>query len=220
MPWLTVHLAVPMILLSGWLVGRLLKGVDWQQVRQRQVWLLALVAPPFATASLLLVRVIADPAARPFQGLELNQLYASGHLINGILGVALFGTLGYLVWRRTKWHVAARLLLLIALLVPVFLTMRTAWRFCYVNDEYPTEFLVYAHAAPGVKEAMQQIEELSYRVTGDPRQIKIAYGSDGSTLFYWQLREYSNAVFYGDKPSREHMDSPGRELGESDRWPF
>ncbi len=220
MPWLTVHLALPMILLSGWLIGRLIEGVDgstelakvWRQALQRRVWLLALVAPPFVVA---LAMFVSAALARPFQGYELAQMNVTGLFLGGLTGTLAFGAaLGYLVW-RSGWRVAVRVLLLIVLLLPVFLTIRTAWRFCYVNYDYPTEFLVYAHTGPAVGEAMRQIEELSRRVAGGPNEIKVAYGADGSTLFYWQLRNYPNAVFYGETPSREHMDAPvviaGRE---------
>jgi len=212
MPWLTVHLALPMILLSGWLVGRLIEGTDWQRVFRRRAWLLALVAPPFVVA---LVMFISAVFAGPFQGHELAQLDVTGRFLGGLAGTLALGAgLGYLVW-RSGWRVAVRLLLLIALLLPVFLTIRTAWRFCYINYDYPTEFLVYAHAAPAVSETMRQIDELSRRVAGGSKLIKIAYGADASTLFYWQLRDYPNATFYGETPSREQMDAPvviaGRE---------
>jgi len=99
--------------------------------------------------------------------------------------------------------------------VPVGLTIRTTQRFCYVTDEYPTEFLVYAHAAPGVSEAMRQITNLSNRIAGGPTDIRVAYGADGSTLWLWQLRNFPNAIFYGTQPSRKQMESPviiaGRE---------
>jgi len=104
--------------------------------------------------------------------------------------------------------VAVRILLLVALLAPVLLTIRTAWRFCYINYDYPTEFLVYAHSGPAVRDTMRQIEGLSRRIAGGPNLLKVAYGSDGSTLWYWQLRDYPNAVFYGEHPSREQMDAP------------
>jgi len=205
MPWLTVHLALPMILLSGWLVGRLIEGINWQQVLQRRAWLLALVTPPFVVA---LVVVTKAAHAAPFQGYELAQLNITGQLIGGLIGTLAFGAgVGYLAW-RSGWHVAVRVLLLVALLVPMFLTIRTAWRFCYVNYDYPTEFLVYAHAGPAIGETMRQIDELSRRVAGGPKLIEIAYGADGSTLFYWQLRDYPNAVFYGEDPSQEHLKAP------------
>ena len=214
MPWLTVHLALPMILLSGWLVGRLIEETDWQQVWQKRAWLLALVAPPFVAA---LVVSVSAVLAGPFRGYELAQLDTTGRLLGALLGVLAFGAgLGYLV-RRSGWRVAVRVLLLVALLVPVLLTIHTAWQFCYVNADYPTEFLVYAHSGPGIKEAMRQIEELSRRTAGGPNLIKIAYGSDASTQFYWYLRDYPNAVFYGEQPSREQMDAPVVIAGR-DQW--
>jgi sugar lactone lactonase YvrE len=54
---------------------------------------------------------------------------------------------------------------------------------------------------------MRQIEELSRRVVGAPRQIEVAYGADGSWPFHWYLRDYDNALFYGENPTREQMDA-------------
>jgi len=214
MPWLTVHLALPMILLSGWLVGRLIAGTDWEQVWGRRAWLLGLVAPPLVMAAVMLT----DAAlAGPFAGHTLEQLDATGRFLGGLGGVLAFGAgLVYLAW-RSGWRVAVRVLLLVALMVPVLLTVRTAWRFCYTTYDYPTEFLVYAHSAPAVKETMRQIENLSRRTIGDPNQIQIAYGSDGSTLWYWYLRDYPNATFYGETPSREAMQAPIVIAGR-DQW--
>ncbi len=215
MPWLTVHLALPMILISGWLVGRLIEGTGgstepaefWRRVLQRRTWLLALVAPPFVMAS---VMVVSAALAGPFQGYELEQLNITGQLLGGLLGMLVFGAgLAILVY-RSGWRVAVRVLLLVALLVPVLLTIHTTTNFCYVNYDYPTEFLVYAHSGPAIKETMRQIDELSRRVSGGPKLIEVSYGADGSTLFYWQLRDYPNAVFYGDGEhiSREQMETP------------
>jgi DNA-binding beta-propeller fold protein YncE len=92
--------------------------------------------------------------------------------------------------------------------VPTLLTIRHGWRFCYINYDYPIEHLVYAHAAPPVKETMRQIEDLSRRITGGPRQIKVAYGADGSWPFHWYLRDYDHAVFYGENPTEEQMAAP------------
>jgi len=214
MPWLTVHLALPMILLSGWLIGRLLEWIDWQQIFRSRAWILALVVPPFVMALALLIESVT---AAPSQGQELARLYETGQLMNGLVGVLLFGALSYLVWCKSGWRAAASVLLLLALLLLTGLTIRTAWRLCYVNDEHPTEFLVYAHAAPGVEKGMQQVEDLSRRITGAPNQIEVSYGSDGSTLFYWQLRDYANSTFYGDNPSREALSLPVVIAGEA-QW--
>jgi len=205
MPWLTVHLALPMVLLSGWLVGRLLDGVVWRQALERRAWLLLLVAPPFFVA---LVTFVSATSAGPFQGYELAQLDATGKFLGALAGVLVCGAgLGYLAY-RSGWRLAGRILLIVVLLLPVFITIRTAWRFCYINYDYPTEFLVYAHAAPAVHDTMRQIDELSRRTVGGSNLIQMAYGSDGSTLWYWQLRDYPKATFYGENPSREQMEAP------------
>jgi predicted membrane-bound mannosyltransferase/DNA-binding beta-propeller fold protein YncE len=214
MPWLTVHLALPMILLSGWLVGQWIKQMDWKRVLQRRAWLPALVTLPFIMATGMLINAIATG---PFQGYDLAQLDTTGQLLSGLVGVSVFGAgLVYLL-RHSDWRLAVRVLLFVLLLVPVFLTMRTAWRFCYINYDYPTEFLVYAHSGPAVGETMREIEEISRRTVNAPHLIKVAYGADGSTLFYWQLRNYPNAVHYGTTPSREQMDAPIVIAGR-DEW--
>lgn len=52
---------------------------------------------------------------------------------------------------------------------------------------------------------------------GGPKDIQIAYGADGSTLWYWQLRDFPNAVSYGEAPSREQMEFPVVIAGR-DQW--
>ena len=208
MPWLTVHVALPMIVLGGWLVGQLIEKTDWQRVRQSKAWLLALLAPPLVIAIALFVGVIR---INPFQGHDLTQLEASGRFVNALIGILVCGTgMGYVI-QRSGWRTAARVLLLTALLVPAFITIRTAWRFCYVNYDYPTEFLVYAHAAPGVHEAVDEIEEISQYYGGGPYAIKVPYSSDASTMFHWQLRYYSPDYSFGENPSQEQLG-----LGERD----
>ena len=208
MPWLTVHVALPMIVLSGWLVGQLIEKTDWQRVRQSKAWLLALLSPPLVIAIAIFIGVIRT---NPLQGHTMAQLEASGRFVNALIGILICGTgVGYVI-QRSGWRTAARVLLLTALLVPVFITIRTAWRFCYITYDYPTEFLVYAHAAPGVHEAVEEIEEISQSYGGGPYAIKVPYSSDASTMFHWQLRYYPPDYSFGENPSQEQLG-----LGERD----
>lgn len=205
MPWLTVHIAFPMLLLSGWVVGQWIDRVKWRRLLADRARLLVLVVPALAMAS---ISGIDAAIAGPFQGFELDQLNVTGRLTNGLLGTLVFGSIAASLVRHSGWRIAMTTVLLPLLLMLAFLTIRTAFRFCYVNYDYPIEFLVYAHAAPPVNEAMRRIEDLSRRVYGDPYQIGAAYGDDGSTLFYWQFRNFPSAVYYGENPTREQMELP------------
>lgn len=205
MPWLTVHLALPMILVGAWLVGRLLETIQWRQIGQRRTWLLGILVIPLAIA----IGVFVDALSKqPFSGYSLAQLQTSGRFVNALLGIVVCGAGVVYVIQRSGWRMAARVLLLVGLLVPVALTVRTAWRFSYIDFDYATEFLVYAHGAPGVRRAVEQIEEISYRYGGGPYAIEVPYGADGSTFFHWQLRHYEPDYSFGESPTGDQLDAP------------
>ncbi len=52
---------------------------------------------------------------------------------------------------------------------------------------------------------MEQLEDLSIRVAGGPQLVDVAFGPEGSWPFYWYLRNYPNARFYGEHPTREDV---------------
>ena len=81
------------------------------------------------------------------------------------------------------------------------LTIRTTYRASFINYDNAKEFLVYAHAARGPKDILEQIEEISYRTTGG-KDILVAYDNDGLYPYWWYLRDYPNHLFYGEKPTR------------------
>jgi len=62
MPWLMVHFALPMSILGGWTVGKVIEEVNWRQVWERGTLWLALVVPVLVLALSALYRT------RPFQG--------------------------------------------------------------------------------------------------------------------------------------------------------
>ena len=205
MPWLMVHLALPMILIGSWGLGRFLESTEWRRLDRRRIWVAVLLLLPFVMA---VVTLIVALAGGPFRGDTLGELTTTGQFLASLLGVAGFGAGLIHVIRGSGWGPSLRVLLLVVLLLPVLLTIRHAWHFNYINYDYPIEHGVYAHAGPAVKETMAQIEELSRRVIGGPKLIEVAYGADGSWPFHWYLRNFPNATFYGDSPSREQLDVP------------
>ena len=142
MPWLSTHIAIPFILLTGWWVGRLLESAQpWgKNIRER---------------------------------LQI---------------VFHWSTLG-----------------LVGLLV--ILTVRTSLAVNYINYDYPTEWIDYAHGAPGTKWALNDIASIASH-TGAGRDLKIAYDDEVSWPMTWYLRDYPNQAFFGAQPNRQALDAP------------
>ncbi|HJW90240.1 MAG TPA: flippase activity-associated protein Agl23 [Anaerolineales bacterium] len=206
MPWLTFHITLPMILLAGWGIGQLIESTQWASVRAwRGILALALVlvflVSLYALASSLLG---ANP---PFQGKELEQLNATSSFLTALV-IALGSGWGVFTLMK-DWQFAqvARLLSLTFLGLLALLTARAAIRAAYINYDYATEFLVYAHSGPGPKEILAQIEEISRRTT-DGLALQVAYDDETTYPFWWYLRNYSNTRFYGANPTRDIREAP------------
>ncbi len=81
-------------------------------------------------------------------------------------------------------------------------TLRTAYRAAFINFDYPLEYMVYAHAAPDPKSLYNQIEEISYRITGTTNLV-VAYDNDVRYPFWWYLRRYPNKIDFDTTPTRD-----------------
>lgn len=142
MPWLSTHIAIPFILLTGWWVGRLLENA-------------------------------------PLWGKNIREhLQIAFH----------WSTLGLVG-------------------IMVVLTVRTSLAVNYLNYDYSTEWIDYAHGAPGVKWALNDIASIANH-TGAGRDLKIAYDDAVSWPMTWYLRDYPNQAFYGAEPNRQALDTP------------
>ncbi len=202
MPWLSVHIVLPMILLTAYLVGRLLEAVDWRAVGERYGWFLLLLFPLLGAA---LGAVVSAWGQGPFAGETLDQLLVTGTFLGGLIGVGFVGYLVLVFWQRVGGRNGLLLLAVTAFLLLSLLTARIAYRLNFINFDRPAEFLVYAHEGPDVRTTMEILEKLSLRVAGGPRLIDVTYGPDGSWPFIWYLRNYPNARYYPDRPSREQV---------------
>ncbi len=206
MPWLTVHLTLPMILLSGWVFGGFLDRLDRNVLGKAAGWLTLAI---LAIGLLALARALGVllGSVPPFSGQGLDQLRATSGLIIDLATVTLAAVALWRVAPNSSWLALRRLAGLVSLVILFFLTARAAFRAAYVNYDEATEFLVYAHSARGPKTALAQIEDLSRRTTGG-LDIKVAYDNDTSYPYWWYLRNYPNALFYQDNPTRQLADYP------------
>jgi uncharacterized protein (TIGR03663 family) len=201
MPWLTVHLTLPLIFLAAWTVNRALGGVDWGAVRERGGAVFALLLP------LAGISVATLFSVRPFQGKSLFDLQDTGQWLGALVvaAVLVFALARY--GRRMGGLLAGRVAFAVLVVLLALLTFRFAWMLSFINYDYVSEFLFYAHGAPDVTLGMEQIEELSRRTAGD-KQIKVAYDNESTWPLEWYFREYPNRTYYADSPSREQLDAP------------
>ena len=201
MPWLVVHPALPMIVLSGKFAGDLFERVEWQAVWKRGGALLALLLPITLFGLYMLFKL------QPFQGLSVFDLQETGNWITALLVTLLLVILTWMIMRRLGRRYTWIVTLATLLVFLSFFTVRFAWMAAYINYDYATELLVYAHGGADVKPTMAEIAEISQRTVGD-KMIGVAYDSDVSWPLEWYMREYPNRKFYGETPTREQLDVP------------
>lgn len=212
MPWLTVHIAMPMLLAAAWFLGQLVDTTHWKEFLVRR-GLMVLLLLPVVFFSLAGVIGSVFGAAPPFQGKELEQLRAtSTFLISLITAIASGIAMAYLV-RDWQTSLLGRILTLgIFTLLGIF-TARTAFTASYINYDNANELLVYAHSASGPKIALSQIEEISKRTTNG-LAIKVAYDNETTYPFWWYLRNFTNQDYYASNPSRAQREAPIILVGE------
>ncbi len=213
MPWLTAHITFPLILLSAWGFQQLMSKFNRDNFTQKRGWLVLVLCLVFlvgffgAIGSLL----SSNP---PFQGQELYMLKATGNFLSATL---IAGASGYLLWvlvkdwPRGQFQITGALSFILILIV---LTMHTSVMAAYVNYDEPLEYLVYAHGGRGIKDAVEQIEELSYRTT-DSLGLEIAFDNESTYPFWWYLRDYENQRYYGENPTRDLRNAPAILVGNN-----
>ena len=213
MPWLTVHIALPLILLAGWGLGALIERIDWRSVRTRRGLLLMLLLILFLVSVTSAAVDLLGPIP-PFQGQTIEQLNATNAFILAAV-IAILSAVG-IAKLLEDWELAqlGRLTLVTGFIFLALLTARAAFRAAYITYDYATEYLVYAHSGPGPKIALRQIEELSRRTT-DGLAITVAYDDETTYPYWWYLRNYPNQKYYGPNPTRELRDAPVILVGDN-----
>ena len=213
MPWLTVHIALPMLLLCAWFLGRLVELIDWDALRKRNGVLVVILVIVFLLASLATIGSWLGPNP-PFQGQELANLQSTSTFVTALLTTLISG---WLLSRYVRTWNSAQLVYLVTLMIfgmLGLLTMRTAFRAAYINYDNATEYLVYAHMARGPKDALTQIEEISRRTTNG-LAIRVAYDDVTTYPYWWYLRNYTNKDFFGKEPTRAQREAAVILVGDT-----
>lgn len=212
MPWLTVHIAWPMIILCAWFLGKLLETTNWSAIRTRRGILVLLLLPVFFLSTSAALGSLLGPNP-PFMGKELNNLQATSTFITAlIMAIASGWGIAYFVKDWTSGQII-RVITLIVFGLLGLLTGRAAYRAAYINYDNATEYLVYAHMARGPKEALEQIEEISRRTTNG-LALRIAYDNETTYPYWWYLRNYTNKDYFGENPTRAQREAVAILVGE------
>ncbi len=204
MPWLGTHMTLPMIFITGWFFGRIIERIDWGQFR-RAGWVYVVLIPLFVTGfiQVILPFIVGRP---PFAGLEQAQLARTG---NWLAVVVLSGTVLAILWRFvrvTGWAHFRHMLAVGVFALLAVLTFRSAWMASFINYDLATEFLVYAHAAPAIKTVLEDIEDLSLRMT-DGKALRFAYDDLVPWPYSWYFRDFPNAIYVGSSPTLQQLEN-------------
>lgn len=216
MPWLTVHIALPLLLSAGWGLGVLVDRIPWSRLKQSSTWVGLLLIPVFLSATVGALMAWLGPVV-PFSGYTLENLQVTTTFLFAS-AVALLSGWGIIYvfrgWRRADW---IKLMVLYTFSFLGLLTFRTAATAAYINYDTAKEFLVYAHAASGPKEILAQVEEISRRLTRG-LDIQVAYDNDALYPYWWYFRDYPNKRYFADNPTRDLRDVPIIIAGNSANW--
>ena len=202
MPWLTVHIAIPLALSASWGLGYLAEILPWKRLfsKDGMLGLTGMVIAVFAGCGLA---AVFNSIPLPFAGKDLVQLQATFRFVT----VVLFLLAGLLMvrhfWREWRGRTVLEVLSLCVMAVLITLQTRTAFVSSFVNYDYANELLVYAHGGPGSKVAFEMIEDLGKK-TGVGKNISVAYDNDTNYPYWWYFRDYTNKKYFGeDNPTRD-----------------
>nr|MBC7244915.1 TIGR03663 family protein [Chloroflexota bacterium] len=194
MPWQNMHLVLPLGLLGGWFIGKMWESTDWRKLLAQGAGHV-MVLMPIAFFSLLVLLSTLTGSIRPFSGMTIVQLEVTLRwllsLVLLLIAVALMYRFGRTLG-RSGWE---RMILAAVFVVLAAVTVRFAWMLTFINQDYATEFLMYADSTPDTSAVMHELDAMSSRLAGD-KDLKVAYDNESSWPFVWYLRDYRNAIFF------------------------
>jgi uncharacterized protein (TIGR03663 family) len=212
MPWLTIHITLPAVLLISWAIDRMIEALRSRHTAGQRAWLIA----PITTLLLITIAVTfwrLNPAGE-------GQL-AQASIIQGLIPLAIVGVLIYAllsIGQRVGLVVTLAVCgLTLAGLLSAY-GIRSAWLVAYRQPDVPREFLIFVQSSPDVPLIARAIRELAINQTRNNRTeadpigglsmpVIMDIGDDKtgegslSWPFQWYLRDFQrlqgrNAEFF------------------------
>jgi predicted membrane-bound mannosyltransferase/DNA-binding beta-propeller fold protein YncE len=205
MPWLGTHMALPMIFVTAWFLGNIVSKIDWQ-VFVKRGWVQLSVTAVFTLTALQVfgTLIAGDPI---FAGLSSDQLRDTQSWLAS-LSVMIISMCG-LIWlsRQTSWQHTRQLFAVAFFGLAGILTFRSAWMASFINYDYTTEFLVYAHGAPAVKTVLKQMEDISFQTTNG-MDLEFSYDNENAWPGSWYYRHFTktdSGAYIGSNPTVQNL---------------
>lgn len=192
MPWLTVHVALPLVLLGAWAFARVLRwwlrrGFPaalgaWDEEAQPRphIWdgALRLYLAAFGVVAGLcfLLAAIVSKA-------DTGQQYAAPFILPGTL--LLVGVLTLLAGMLRGPHWAAGALALAVTLGGAAYSARAAYQLSYQRGDDARELLVFVQTSPDVMRVVRRLEDAASKRSGN---LMIWY--DNETVWSWYMRNF------------------------------
>jgi DNA-binding beta-propeller fold protein YncE len=215
MPWLTVHIALPMILAAGWGLGILIDRIEWKKFKNPKLTIgLILMLVFLASLSGVISSIFNYPL--PFQGKTVEQLTATSNFLLAFMMTISSGYGAVICFRKVTLNFVFKNVAIVLIAFLLVITIRTSIRANYINYDSALEYLVYAHSARGPKDVLTQVEEISKRTVGG-LDIRVAYDNKALYPFWWYFRHFPNKVYFADTPTKDILNSPVILTGEETR---
>ena len=203
MPWITPHIALPLLLFGAQFLGSWIDRLDLGRLRQPAslgVILLSLLVLAVSTAAVTL------GAAQSLTPLE-RQSFLLERLSYIFVVVASVGAIVWL-WRRRGALLGAGLASSLLIALGLF-SVHTAWQVTYKNGDIPVEPLVYVQSSPDVPRVVDEIERIGFQ-TGQGKDLRILMDNGYTETvnsqpvvheavswpFEWYLRDYRQRRYY------------------------
>ncbi len=206
MPWLTVHITLPMILTAGFGFGYLVEVTPFKRLTSKKGYLTLLLLPIFLISLGAVIGFIIG-ANKPFAGKDLEQLKTTSTFLFSVIALVASGW--GLMRLLVSWSTSEILKILAVTFFAVLsvLTARSAFQASFINYDTAKEFLVYAHSARGPKDVLAQVEQISQRTVGG-KDIQVAYIGDALYPYWWYFRDYPNKMWFKDQLTRDLLKYP------------
>ncbi|MBV9789147.1 MAG: TIGR03663 family protein [Chloroflexi bacterium] len=177
MPWLTIHVALPLVLLSAWGLARV-----WTWAARGGFEPLAVALTGMAGVLLLLTFNQFTSIIRDAEATRLAALWP----ILALSFLALLAAGMYALYRSMRPAVLA--LLSLTLAFNLFFTLRSSIRLSFVNGDVPVEPMVFVQTSPDVTRALNDLRAASLLRTG---KLDLPIRFDNETVWDWYLRNYT-----------------------------